>query len=108
MPPQYRLNYLNHETRIRTRMTTNNRGEVTVFTLQLEFRIEDEWLPAVRYDTAHGEAHIDYIDPTGVTYEKVWLSIRSPYNIAMTRAEHELKRDWSAHIDRFRSQMEAR
>jgi hypothetical protein len=66
VPPQLWFNDLDHESRIRSRMTTNRRGEVTVFTLQLEFLIGNEWLPAVRYDTAHGEAHIDLIDPSGV------------------------------------------
>ena len=62
MPPQSWFKYLDHETRIRTRMTTNNRREVTVFTLQLEILVGDDWLPVVRYDTAHGEAHVNLID----------------------------------------------
>jgi hypothetical protein len=36
----------------------------------------------VRYDNAHEEAHIDYIDPQGVTYDKVWLNLRKPFNDA--------------------------
>ena len=92
---------------MRTRMTLDRRGNVTHFSVQLEVWIET-WKPVVRYDSAQGEAHIDYVDPSGVTYEKVWLNIRPPYNTAMTRAENELKQHWSAHIERFRLQLEAK
>ena len=92
MPPQGWFNDLDHENRIRTRMTTDARGCVILFMLQLEILIDDDWEPVVRYDNAHGEAHIDYLNPRGVTYEKVWLDLREPYNDAFNMAENELKR----------------
>src|SRR5680860_927769 len=97
VPPQAWFNYLDHETRIRTRMTTNNRGVIEKFTLQLEVLVDGDWLPIVRYDNAHGEAHIDFLDPTGVTYDKVWLGLRAPFNAAFTRAEDELKESAREH-----------
>jgi hypothetical protein len=106
MRPKGWFNYLDHETRIRTRMTTNNRGVIEKFMLQLEVLLDEEWLPIVRYDNAHGEAHIDFIDPSGVTYDKVWLGLRSPYNTAFTRAEDELKELAGEHRERFFRQME--
>jgi hypothetical protein len=106
MPPRDWENYLDHENRIRARMTTDARGRVDLFMLQLEILIDDDWLPVVRYDNAHGEAHIDYIDPKGVTYEKVWLNLREPYNDAFNMAENELKRDYLAHRSRFINQRE--
>lgn len=108
MPPHDWVNNLDHETRIRTRMTTDNRGEVTKFTVQLEVLVENEWLPVVRYDNAHDEAHIDFIDPTGVTYDKVWLGLRSPFKHAFTLAENELKRTYEQHRTRFFRQMQRR
>lgn len=87
-------------------MGLDRRGNVVHFTVQLEIWI-DNWEPVVRYDSTHGEAHIDYINPKGVTCEKIWLNIRSPFNVAMTRAEQELKQDFSVHIARYRKQMEA-
>ena len=106
MPPQAWFNYLDYETRIRTRMTTGRRGEVTVFTLQLELLVDGRWLPAVRYDSAHGEAHIDLIDPSGVQYDKMWLGERAPFNTAFNRAEDELKETAVQHRERFIRQME--
>jgi hypothetical protein len=89
-------------------MTTDNRGEVRKFTVQLEVLIDEEWLPVVRYDNAHGEAHIDYIDPKGVTYDKVWLNLREPFNEAFTLAENELKRMYERHRARFLEQVRRR
>jgi len=60
VPPQIWFNYLDHDNRIRTRMTTDARGCVILFTLQLETLIDDHWLPVIRYDNAHGRAHIDH------------------------------------------------
>jgi hypothetical protein len=48
-------------------MTTDMRGNVVDFTLQLAILVNREWMPIVRYDTAHGEGHIDYIGPGGHT-----------------------------------------
>lgn len=106
MPPQAWFNYLDHETRIRTRMSTDRRGQVTVFTLQLEFLVDDEWLPAVRYDTAHGEAHIDLIDPSGLQYDKVWLGETAPFNALLTLIEDELEEDADEHRQRFHRQLQ--
>ena len=105
MPPHDWFNYLDHETRIRTRMTTNRRGEITVCTLQLEFLVDDEWLPAVRYDTAHDEAHNDLIDPSGVEYDKIWLGESQPFNMLFTLAEDELEEDAAEHRQRFFRQL---
>ncbi|MDQ3542107.1 MAG: hypothetical protein M3440_15625 [Chloroflexota bacterium] len=85
-------------------MTSDSQGRVVRFTLQLEVLVNDGWLPVVRYDNAHEEAHIDYINSQGVTYEKVWLNVREPYNVAFTMAENDLKVDYLAHRSRFISQ----
>lgn len=87
-------------------MTTDERGRVTIFTLQLEILIEEEWTPIVRYDNAHDEAHIDYINPRGVTYEKVWLNLHAPFNTAFTLAENDLKASYLDHRARFMRQIE--
>ncbi len=105
MPPQDWSDDFDHETRIRTRMTSDNRGEVRKFTVQLEVLIGEEWLSVVRYDNAHGEAHID---PKGVTYDKVWLNLREPFNEAFTLAESELKRTYERHLARFLEQVKRR
>ncbi len=107
MPSGTWVIWLDLDIQIRTRMGLDRSGNVIRFTVQLEIWI-DKWEPVVRYDSAHGEAHIDYVDPKGVTYEKAWLNLRSPFNVAMTRAEDELKQDYPSHIARYRAQMEAK
>lgn len=106
MPPQFWFNYLDHENRIRSRMTTDSRGRVISFMLQFEVLVDQVWFPVVRYDSAHGQAHIDYLDPKGVTCEKIWLGRWGPFNNAFTLAENELKATWPAHRSRFLKQME--
>lgn len=83
-----------------------DRNIVTRFTVQLEFydSSQDKWLPVVRYDTAHGEAHVDYINPQGRQYNKVWLNLRYPYNVAMKNAIDTLKLNYAVHIARFKEQ----
>lgn len=105
MPPHNWVNNLNHESRLRARMTTDRIGQVMVFTLQLEFLVEDDWLPAIRYDSAHGEAHIDLIDPSGVQYDKIWLGQTPPYNVLFTLVEDELEADAAEHRRRFLRQV---
>lgn len=107
MPSGTWTKWLANDVQLRTRMALDRRGNVTHFTVQLEMWL-DKWVPVVRYDNAHQEAHIDYINPKGVTYRKEWLNLRSPFNGAMTRAEDELEEGFPEQITRFRQQMEGK
>jgi len=98
--------WLDHNIRIRVRLITDNRGNVDRFTVQLEIWLEEQWSPVVRYDNAHEEAHIDYVNPKGVTYQKEWLGLRWPFNSAFTQAREELEEDYQNHIARFITQLE--
>jgi len=100
--------WLEHNVLIRIHMTTDNQGNVDHFTAQLEVWLEDTWWPVVRYDSAHHEAHGDYINPRGVKYQKDWLNLRWPFNTALTRARQEPKEDYQHHITRFITQLEGR
>jgi len=42
-----------------------DRGKVRGFVIQYELFIKNKWIPVVRYDTAHGYAHKDLINPDG-------------------------------------------
>lgn len=55
---------LDAENMLRVRFDTE-RGHVLRFTVQLESRFgqSDDWIPVVRYDTAHGFAHMDQLHP---------------------------------------------
>ncbi|MGI8406615.1 MAG: DUF7718 family protein [Thermomicrobiales bacterium] len=104
-PPDWDIN-LDEESVIRVRVTMDRRSQILVFTAQLECYIGEVWRPIVRYDTAHGQAHIDLLNPKGVEYEKIWLGFFEPYNIAFTRAIDELKETYREHKARYLSQME--
>ncbi|MGB3306285.1 MAG: hypothetical protein WBA63_08870 [Thermomicrobiales bacterium] len=86
---------------------TTSRGRVVRYVVQLEI-IDDTGpklvrRPVVRHDAAHGEAHIDHIDPKGVTYDKQWLDIREPYNETFNNAVRDLSENYQSHIERFRT-----
>ena len=62
------------------------RGQILRFAVQLEcqFMEDGEWIPVVRFDTAHGYAHRDIMHPIK-TEEKTEMSVQD-YNEAFTIA----------------------
>ena len=68
---------------------THFRNKVISFTVQLEVRVKDKWRPVIRYDTAHGFAHIDRYNLRGRT-KKERLALN--YGEALTRAERDIKK----------------
>ena len=67
------------------------RGKVIAFMVQLEVELRGTWVPVVRYDTAHGRAHVDLYD-TPTRKSKHFLGL-SPAE-AMTLAEEDIKDNW--------------
>jgi hypothetical protein len=77
------------------------RGQVHKFMVQLECYIDDqdEWIPVVRYDTAHGFAHCDRLHPYAPT-TKTKMTTRD-YNEALTFAIQDLAENWGIYRRRF-------
>jgi hypothetical protein len=75
------------------------RERIVFFRVQLETRLGTEWLPLVRYDTAHGFAHRDLLDKRGQA-EKTPL-FNQDLNDALTFAENDLKTNWQSYKQRF-------
>jgi len=75
------------------------RGQIVRFIVQYETRIGKNWLPVVRYDTAHGMAHRDLLTRQGQAV-KTPLFTRD-YNEALTFAENDLKANWTLYKARF-------
>jgi hypothetical protein len=76
---QYQREFFIHpipDTSVRVGFDTDQ-GQGVDFTVQLECWIEDRWRPAVRYDTAHGQAHRDTLDWEGRVIDKLWLPIET-------------------------------
>ena len=74
------------------------RGKVVQFLIQLEVEVQDSWKEVLRYDTAHGYAHVDRFNVKGKKKkERLGLS----YNEALTRAERDMKQNWLIYRERF-------
>lgn len=85
------------DTRIRHYHRTE-RGRVVAFMVQLEVEVKNEWRPAIRYDTAHGFAHIDRFTRQGkLTKERLSLT----HAEALTRAERDIKQNWAVYREKF-------
>lgn len=74
-------------------------GRVTEFVIQYEVRQGEEWLPVVRYDTAHGFAHRDlFSSKTNVVKTPLGMN---DLNTALTFAESDLKANWKWYRRRY-------
>ena len=78
---------------------TTDKGEVTKFVVQYETLFKDKWLPIVRYDTAHGYAHKDLLNPDGST-EKIFLGM-ADLNEALTLADIDINEKWERYKERY-------
>lgn len=75
------------------------RDKIVFFRLQLETLVGKEWLPVVRYDTAHGFAHRDLLDQRGHAIKTPLFN--QDLNDALTFAENDLKTNWESYRGRF-------
>jgi hypothetical protein len=75
-----------------------NKGKVDAFTVQLEVFVNDQWREVIRYDSAHGFAHIDryYLDGRK---DKKELNLK--LNEALTLADEDIKENWKAYQKAF-------
>jgi hypothetical protein len=78
-----------HETR---------RGTVIAFVVQLEVELRGIWVPVIRYDMAHGQAHIDVYE-TPRRKRKQFLEL--PPGEVMTLAEEDIRDNWERYQDEF-------
>jgi hypothetical protein len=75
------------------------RNVIEHFTVQVEVRIDDQWVAIVRYDNAHGFCHRDVLHPDG-TQDKVQVFV-GDVNATFTFAIADLRAHWEAHRARF-------
>jgi hypothetical protein len=71
---------------------------VLKFTIQLEVETIGRWRPVIRYDTAHGYAHIDRFSLQGKRRKE---RLRLNFGEALTRAERDIKQNWSTYRQTF-------
>ena len=72
---------------------------VVKFAVQYLARIRDEWQPVVRYDTAHGYAHMDISHPDE-TQETRGIEARN-YREALLIAIADIKERWEFYRERY-------
>jgi len=92
--------YLADDTALRASFELEH-GRVVGFTVQLECRFgdDDEWVPVVRYDTAHGFAHCDRLHPYNPAVKTETTS--RDYNEALTLAMEDLANKWESYRRRY-------
>ena len=73
-------------------------GEVAAFVVQLEVFDKGEWQVVIRYDSAHGFAHIDHYSRSG---RKTKKPIDLELTEALTVAEEDIKDNWKAYHKAF-------
>ncbi len=95
--------YLDADNALRVRFETG-RGEVVKFAVQLECRFREEWVPVVRYDTAHGFAHCDRLRPYGEVAKEEMDT--QDYNEALNLAITDLTRNWRVYRRRYEEWLE--
>lgn len=92
--------YLTAEQQDRLRVyAVKHEGKILEFVVQYEAFLADKWNPIIRYDTAHGFAHIDRIYPDG-QIEKQPLYFDN-YNLAFTYATIDIKRFWKKYREEY-------
>ena len=77
--------------------------QVREFRIQLEILVDDDWVPIVRYDTAHGRPHRDILHPNG-EQTKDWFE---GYSIAevLTIGKNDVMENWILYRARFMKEM---
>lgn len=80
-------------------MHIKEKGKILFFRIQYETKINDDWYPVVRYDTAHGFAHRDLLNKKGEVRKTPLFN--QDYNDALLFAESDLKDNWRLYKDRF-------
>ncbi|MEK6678601.1 MAG: hypothetical protein AABY39_04200 [Nitrospirota bacterium] len=76
-----------------------DKGRVVGFVVQYEILLEDKWMPVVRYDTAHGYAHKDLMNPDG-SKEKIFIGV-ADLNEALTMADKDINENWERYKERY-------
>jgi len=74
------------------------KGIIRSFAVQLEVRFQNHWPPVIRYDSAHGSAHIDHFTPYG---EKRKTFLDLDLSTALTLADWDINNNWERYVRDF-------
>lgn len=79
-------------------------NEVIQFSVQYMAYLGDEWHAIVRFDTAHGYAHMDISHPNG-TQDKRILN-KQDYSVALNWAINQVRSQWEFYRERYEREMQ--
>ena len=88
---------------LRMRIWTD-RGQVVRFTVQYETTLAGRRVPVVRYDTAHGYAHRDRLNPRGEAVTKDALGLGVSLADTLAVAEQDVRQHWRRYRRDFEEQ----
>lgn len=74
------------------------KGKVTRFAVQLEVFIDGKWQVVIRYDAAHGFAHIDRYCIDG---KKIKKGLYMDFDEVLTLADEDIKENWKTYQKAF-------
>lgn len=74
------------------------------FSVQYLAFLRNGWRPIVRFDTAHGRAHMDISHPDGSQDTRELHT--QDYAVALARAVQELKERWEFYRERYEREMQ--
>lgn len=94
---------LNEHNALRVRFELEQ-GKVIKFIAQLECRFNEQWIPVVRFDTAHNFAHCDRLHPYEPA-QKIRMDTQD-YNEALTLAIQDLTKNWMSYQRRYEKWLE--
>lgn len=76
---------------------------IVQFSVQYLAFLQDAWHPIVRFDTAHGRAHVDVSHPDG-TQESRELPMQD-YSTALTWALQDVLTRWQFYRERYEREL---
>jgi hypothetical protein len=88
------------EDRIRCAFETHRGKVVSIKVVQYETLLRGEWMPVVRYDTAHGFFHRDVYLLGGMKHFKEFV-LRFSLEEALTYAIQDIRQNWQIYKSIF-------
>lgn len=72
----------------------SEKGKVAAFVVQLEVFVNNQWREVIRYDSAHGFAHVDryYLNE-----RKIKKKLDLDLSEALTLADEDIKENWKVY-----------
>jgi hypothetical protein len=78
-------------------------SQIIEFRIQYEALMDGEWVPVVRYDTAHGRPHRDVLHPDD-SETKEWFDMYSSAEV-LTFGQRDIMENWQTYRKQFEKEL---